>query len=215
MLHRATPDSPRMFERDWLDVFSRTHPSVVPILFVPASLGLFAVSVWHENVGLGLSITLEFAGFALWTLCEYWLHRSFFHWKPKRPWGDTLHFFVHGVHHRWPKDKYRLVMPPAVSISMFFLFLGVFLVALGDFAWAAHSGFVVGYMSYDMTHFYVHHFKPRTRYGKLLRRHHMLHHFKDESRHFGVSSALWDYVFGTVFERPEPGRHRAPGYSES
>jgi sterol desaturase/sphingolipid hydroxylase (fatty acid hydroxylase superfamily) len=216
MLHRATPESPRMFEREWLDVFSRTHPATVPILFVPATVVLFALSVFRAKLSVGPSFGLAVAGFALWTLCEYWLHRLFFHWKPNKPWGERLHFFVHGVHHRWPRDKYRLVMPPAVSVSLFFVFLGVFVVLLGDrFAWAVHSGFVAGYMSYDMTHFYVHHFKPRTRYGKSLRRHHFLHHFKDDSRHFGVSSALWDLVFGTTIGKPEAGRSRAPRYLES
>ena len=109
-----------------------------------------------------------------------------------------MHFLVHGVHHTWPRDKFRLVMPPAVSITLFFLFLGIFYLLLGGRSvWPFHSGFVTGYMAYDLTHYYVHHSKPKTRYGRALKKHHMLHHFKASESRFGVSSMFWDYIFGT------------------
>jgi sterol desaturase/sphingolipid hydroxylase (fatty acid hydroxylase superfamily) len=195
---RATPESPRMFESEFVDFFSRTHPAVVPVVYVPASAALF----WYGVSGAGLTIALAgllfLAGLTLWTLSEYWLHRTFFHWMPKFPGGDRLHFLVHGVHHKWPKDKYRLVMPPAVSIALFFLFLGLWYLLFGPrLVWPIHAGFVFGYMVYDMTHYYVHHFSPRSEYGRELKKHHMLHHFKDPTRRFGVSSTVWDRVFGT------------------
>ena len=63
------------------------------------------------------------------------------------------------------------------------------------------SGFFVGYLVYDMTHYYLHHFKPRTRFGKLMRELHMRHHFQDDTRGFGISAPFWDYVFGTPLKR--------------
>jgi sterol desaturase/sphingolipid hydroxylase (fatty acid hydroxylase superfamily) len=199
MLLKATPDSPRMFESDFVDLFSRTHPAIVPILYVPASTWLFWYSVSHAGVGVAATSALFVAGVLSWSLVEYWLHRTFFHWVPKGAWGDRMHFLVHGVHHKWPRDKYRLVMPPAVSITLFWVFLGLFLVTLGrTYTWGFHSGFVVGYMGYDLTHYYVHHFSPKTEYGRTLKKHHMLHHFKDHDSRFGVSSRLWDFVFGTA-----------------
>ena len=51
---------------------------------------------------------------------------------------------------------------------------------------------------YDGTHYYVHHFVPTTRWGKLLRRHHLTHHFADHDGGFGVSTPLWDVVFHTL-----------------
>lgn len=195
---RATPDSPRMFESGFVDFFSRTHPAVVPLLFVPACGALCWYSVQQLGIGV-VSTTLMFvAGLVVWTLAEYWLHRTFFHWLPKFPGGDRLHFLVHGVHHKWPRDKYRLVMPPAVSITLFFTFFGIWYLLLGSrWVWSFHAGFVCGYMIYDMTHYYLHHFAPKTEYGRELKKHHMLHHFKDPTRRFGVSSMLWDRVFGT------------------
>jgi sterol desaturase/sphingolipid hydroxylase (fatty acid hydroxylase superfamily) len=188
-----------MFENDFLDLFSRTHPAVVPILFVPTALAMLYYGVVEKGVGIAAMVGLYVAGFITWTFVEYWLHRTFFHWQPGGKWGDRLHFLVHGVHHKWPRDKYRLVMPPAVSISLFFAFLGIFYLALGSvLVWPFHAGFVIGYMSYDMTHYYIHHYNPRSEYGMRLKKNHMLHHFKDHSSRFGVSFMIWDRVFGTT-----------------
>jgi sterol desaturase/sphingolipid hydroxylase (fatty acid hydroxylase superfamily) len=190
-----------MFESDFIDAFSRTHPAVVPALFVPATLWLLWKSAALGVSALG-SAGLFVAGLLAWTLTEYWLHRLFFHWTPGGKWGERMHFLVHGVHHTWPKDKYRLVMPPAVSISLFFIFLTLFRPLLGPtFTWSFHAGFVVGYMSYDLIHFYVHHYNPRSEYWLNVKKHHMLHHFKDHDSRFGVSSVLWDKVFGTQGEK--------------
>lgn len=199
---RATPESPRMFESDLIDFFSRTHPALVPLLFVPASMALLWYGVARAGETVAASALLFAGGFVAWTLTEYWLHRLFFHWQPGGAVGDRMHFLVHGVHHTWPRDKYRLVMPPAVSISLFFVFGGAFLLLFGPHvALPFHAGFTIGYMVYDMTHYYIHHFRPKTEYGRRLRKHHMLHHFKDDENRFGVSFMVWDYVFGT---RGEP-----------
>jgi sterol desaturase/sphingolipid hydroxylase (fatty acid hydroxylase superfamily) len=187
-----------MFESDLVDFFSRTHPAVVPILFVPVTAFLLWYSVARAGVGALPTALLFLAGVATWSLMEYWLHRTFFHWIPKMPWGDRLHFLVHGVHHNWPKDKYRLVMPPAVSITVFWIFLALDTLLLGRaHNWAFQAGLTVGYMGYDLTHYYIHHFNPKSKYGLALKKHHMLHHFKDSTRRFGVSSRFWDFVFGT------------------
>ena len=52
------------------------------------------------------------------------------------------------------------------------------------------AGFTIGYLFYDGTHYFVHHFAPTSRWGKFLRRHHMTHHFADHDGGFGVSSPL-------------------------
>jgi sterol desaturase/sphingolipid hydroxylase (fatty acid hydroxylase superfamily) len=187
-----------MFESDFIDLFSRTHPLIVPLLFVPAAGFGFVRSMTHGGQSFLVTLALFAGGFVAWTLAEYWLHRLFFHWEPGGRWGERMHFLVHGVHHKWPRDKFRLVMPPAVSISLYFIFLGIFWVTLGpSYTWGFHAGFVVGYMFYDLTHYYLHHFSPKTEYGRTLKKNHMLHHFKDHESRFGVSNMVWDRVFGT------------------
>ncbi len=60
------------------------------------------------------------------------------------------------------------------------------------------SGFILGYVIYDCTHYYIHHNKPTLWWFKSLRDYHTLHHYKNPQLAYGVSNKLWDYVFGTV-----------------
>lgn len=191
-----------MFETRFIDLFSRTHWSAVPILYVPAISWL----LWLAVTRTGNSVVLA-AGFALlgafaWTLAEYWLHRTLFHWQPAGRLGERFHFIVHGVHHRWPRDQYRLVMPPAASLLLFWLFLGLWLLVIPRIAYAFHAGFVAGYVFYDLSHYYIHHGHPRMEWLKKLRKHHMVHHSPnlENEQKFGVSSTFWDHVFGTYTE---------------
>jgi sterol desaturase/sphingolipid hydroxylase (fatty acid hydroxylase superfamily) len=202
LLLRATPSSPRMFESSVCDALSRTHFAVVPILYVPATLALAAYSVTSAGVSVFGTLALASLGVLAWTLVEYSLHRFAFHLKPQTALGRRLHFLVHGVHHQWPRDRYRLVMPPAVSVLLFVTCLYAFTAAWGRLGYAFHSGFTLGYLCYDLTHYYLHHGQPRAagviqRHLRRLRRHHMLHHFKSSESCFGVSSELWDHVFST------------------
>lgn len=198
MFPKPSPTSPPMFENPFLDRFSRIHP-YCPLAFIPASGVLLWYGMAHAGIGAMASLGLAAGGFVVWTLTEYWLHRTFFHWIPDTAWGTRMHFLVHGVHHEWPGDRYRLVMPPAVSTTLFVAFLGLFWLLMGAAAWPFHAGFALGYVGYDMTHYYIHHHHPQQAWLRDLRRHHLMHH-APKSRHggkFGVSTTLWDHVFRT------------------
>jgi dihydroceramide fatty acyl 2-hydroxylase len=189
-------DSPPMFESRLLDACSRVHPLVPVIIFAP---GIVLLSAWSlSNVSLLATIGLAIGGYALWTLFEYWLHRIVFHFEPEDGFGARLHWIIHGVHHEHPNDPLRLVMPPAVSIPLGATVFGVLYLAFGsDYAPGLGAGFFAGYLVYDMLHYYVHHFTPRGRLGRMLRERHMRHHFQDETRGFGISAPYWDEVFRT------------------
>ncbi len=188
--------SPPMFESRVLDSLSRVHPAVPMLIFIPAIVVLFAWSLSH--VTLLASIGLAAAGYALWTLFEYWLHRIVFHFEPEEGIGARMHWIIHGVHHDHPNDPLRLVMPPAVSIPLGALvFAALYLVFGSTYAPGIGAGFFAGYLVYDMTHYYLHHFRPRGRLGRMLRERHMRHHFQDDTRGFGISAPYWDEVFRT------------------
>lgn len=193
--------SPRMFENAVLDKLSRVHPAVPVVLFVPAIAILFVLGAGRLGA---IALAWAAAGYVFWTLLEYWLHRVVFHWEPEDGLGARLHWIIHGVHHDHPNDPMRLVMPPSVSVPLALMFYGAFLMLLGaDAAMAFGSGFLAGYLVYDMTHYYLHHRVPTSRLGRRLREHHMRHHFQDHTRAYGVSSPVWDRVFGTS---PQHGR---------
>jgi len=191
-----------MFRSDILDRLSRVHPAVPPALFGPAVAALFIAGLERNDVPA--SLLLASAGWVLWTLTEYWLHRVVFHFEPEAGIGARIHWMIHGVHHDHPNDPLRLVMPPSVSIPVALLFWGLFTVALGSAAAQPFTaGFLTGYLIYDMTHYYLHHFRPRSALGRRLRESHMRHHFEDDARGFGVSAPFWDRAFGTA-PRPRP-----------
>jgi dihydroceramide fatty acyl 2-hydroxylase len=188
--------SPPMFESKVLDALSRVHPAVPVIIFLPAIAGMLAWALSDLSVlsVLGLSV----AGYGLWTLFEYWLHRIVFHFEPEDGLGARMHWIIHGVHHDHPNDPMRLVMPPAVSIPLALAVFAVLYLIFGErYAPAIGAGFFTGYLVYDMMHYYLHHFRPHGRLGRMLRERHMRHHFQDDTRGFGISAPYWDEVFRT------------------
>ena len=189
--------SPRMFDNDLLDKLSRVHPAVPVIIFVPAIIVMAVIGI--DRVGPLATLAYILGGYLVWTLTEYWLHRIVFHFEPDAPIGQRLHWIIHGVHHDHPNDPMRLVMPPSVSVPLSLLFYGLFTLALGpDAAPALGAGFFAGYLFYDMTHYYVHHHRPKSWAGKKLRELHMRHHFQDHTTGYGVSAPWLDHVFGTA-----------------
>jgi dihydroceramide fatty acyl 2-hydroxylase len=188
--------SPPMFDSRLLDALSRVHPTVPVIIFLPAIVALCAWSLSTQSVATTLALAV--GGYALWTLFEYWLHRLVFHFEPEHGVGARLHWIIHGVHHDHPNDPLRLVMPPAVSVPLAALVLGLLYLIFGSrYAPAIGAGFFAGYLVYDMTHYYLHHFRPHGALGRMLRERHMRHHFQDDTRGFGISAPYWDEVFGT------------------
>lgn len=194
---RKLAASPALFQSRFVDFFSRIHPAVPAIMFVP----MIVAAVWlgaDQGYSAGELALLVLGGLAFWTLLEYWLHRLVFHWEPDHAFGSRLHFVIHGIHHDHPNDRLRLVMPPAASLPLAATFLGLFALVLGTpAAYPAFAGLIIGYLAYDYTHFHLHHHTPQTTAGKRLREHHMRHHFQDHSYGYGVSSPVWDIVFRT------------------
>ena len=194
-------ESPKMFESPFLDFFSRVHVAVVPIIFVPF-IGYFvyqALGVWKVSI-------LKFFGLALiglfiWTLFEYWLHRLVFHHEFKSKAGKRFHFMAHGVHHDYPNDSMRLVMPPTVSLVLALIIYWTMYAIIGEKGATAsvYVGFVFGYLAYDLTHYATHYSNYKGKWFQKIKKSHMLHHYKDGGKGYGLSNTFWDGVFGTEF----------------
>ncbi|MGC9523496.1 MAG: sterol desaturase family protein [Anaerolineae bacterium] len=193
----------RLFESDFLEFFTHIHPAVVVVIWLPVAVYALVRAVLDERLGIGGLIVGVLAGLFVWTFVEYTLHRFVFHFKARTPRQERLSFLFHGVHHAQPQSKTRLVMPPAVSVPLGLVFYGLFHLVIGRLlgapAWIApvFAGFIVGYLAYDLTHYATHHFRVRRGYFKMVRKHHWQHHIQTPNQRFGVSSPLWDYVFGT------------------
>ncbi len=208
-------ESVPMFRRRWMDVFSRVHPAVPHLLYVPM-VGFFFYLSWRARIPVEYVVSLFALGLFLWTFAEYILHRFVFHFHTKTEFGRRVWFIIHGVHHDYPRDSRRLVMPPAVSLPLCALFYGIFRLCFGpEYMFAPFAGFIVGYLSYDTLHFASHHWTLKGRWALYLQHQHLRHHYQDPDRNFGVSSPIWDFVFGTYSRRRKDREEAAEGAAES
>lgn len=214
--------SVRIFKNDVMEFFTHVHWTVPLVLYIPVVVAVLLVAgraLPVEEVGL-----YALAGIALWTVVEYFAHRFVFHAGPQietevreivgqlppgepalqhmRTFRQRHYFIAHGVHHDFPNDTRRLVLPPSVSVPLavgfFFLFRGLLGPGIGL---AMYGGFVAGYVTYDTVHYAVHHFSLHNAVMLYLKKHHYRHHYNDSTKDFGVTSPAWDVVMGTFGRR--------------
>jgi sterol desaturase/sphingolipid hydroxylase (fatty acid hydroxylase superfamily) len=191
-----SPESVRMFKSPLLEGLSKV-PYFVPLwIYIPV-ITFFCYQSIKFN-GLLPFLGYLMIGLFIWTLTEYVLHRFIFHYYPDNKLGKRIHFIFHGVHHDYPNDAQRLVMPPSASIPLatafYFLFKWLLQIQMLD---GFFAGFLLGYLVYDITHYMLHHAKFERPFWKRLKQQHMLHHYDDSTKKYGVTSDLWDKVFRT------------------
>jgi 4-hydroxysphinganine ceramide fatty acyl 2-hydroxylase len=186
---------------NFLEPLTKTPWWLIPVVWLPPMFyGLYVAregfdSAWKEAA-------LWAFGFSIWSLLEYILHRFLFHldyYLPDNRVGLSMHFLLHGIHHYLPMDKYRLVMPPTLFIVLalpFWKLAHTIFWSNWSMGTAAFCGGITGYISYDLTHYFLHHQNLPLWY-KQLKKYHLQHHFLDFENGFGVTTKFWDRVFGT------------------
>ncbi|KAG0354681.1 hypothetical protein BC939DRAFT_480160 [Gamsiella multidivaricata] len=202
---RHLPYSARVFESDFLEIFSRTPWWLVPILWLPV-VGLMVS--WAIRGPGGLDVeragTIFAGGILIWTLTEYSIHRFLFHVDdllPDSTYSNIAHFLLHGIHHYLPMDRLRLVMPPVLTILLGTpLYLLAHSLLESHMADALMAGVYFGYICYDMVHYYLHHARVLEFHFKEMKTYHLAHHYKNYDNGYGITSKLWDRVFGTLLE---------------
>jgi len=207
---RINEEQPPIFKNKFLEKLTYTSPSVVIILY--GLLTVLAIRFYmlqlDQNATVFSVVTLYFAGFLSWTLGEYILHRFVYHDFRDASYTKRFHYIFHGIHHEYPSDTKRLVLPPLPGLTiagiLFGLFYLIFWLATGsgNVAFVFAPGFVNGYLAYMLVHYTVHKV-PSPKKFNFWWRHHNIHHFQQHDRAFGVTSPLWDIVFRTM---PEKGR---------
>lgn len=198
-------ESPKLFENPFIDFFSRVPFYVPLIIFIPVISYYSYLSFVEKGTSVIEFIASFVVGVLIWTLIEYLIHRFVFHGHPKAEWAKKIHYTFHGIHHDYPQDSLRLVMPPAVSIPLAILFYWTFYAVMNyfeilTFHYAYFAGFVAAYLTYDMMHYASHHVPMKGRYLKMVKDHHMKHHYKNPDVGFGFTSKVWDRVFDTDFK---------------
>ena len=196
----------RLFKSDFMEYFSHVHP-ITPLLLWSPIIAYFFYRAFAGTLPAWVIGSWAALGLFAWTLAEYLLHRFIFHLPAQSVAGERFIYILHGLHHADAVDPTRLVLPPFPAVCFSVVLYAIFYALLGAVHVAPFfGGFLVGYLCYDYIHYSVHHFTPRTKIGKMLKQSHMTHHFVSPNARWGVSSPLWDYVFGTL-EAAEQIRH--------
>jgi 4-hydroxysphinganine ceramide fatty acyl 2-hydroxylase len=190
----------RLFKSHYLEMFTKTHPLVIWGIYIPVIAGLLyyaAAALQFPTVRIILTFL---GGMIFWTLFEYIMHRFVFHFVAENQSAKKFVYVLHGNHHEYPRDRERLFMPPVPSLILASAIFGMMYLLMGWNVAMFFPGFVLGYLMYGTMHYAIHAWNPPYKWMKPLWRNHHLHHYKDEHNGFGVSSTLWDHVFGTMFD---------------
>ncbi|KAG6483916.1 dihydroceramide fatty acyl 2-hydroxylase FAH1-like [Zingiber officinale] len=202
----VSKEGPRFFQNEILEFLTRTVWWAVPVIWLPVVCWCLAMSI-ERGITLPQLALVVATGILLWTLIEYTLHRFLFHIKTKSYRGNTLHYLMHGCHHKHPMDGLRLVFPPAATAILCIPFWNLAkLISIPTISPALFGGGLLGYVMYDCTHYYLHHGQPTVEPGKHLKRYHLNHHFRIQNKGFGITSSLWDIIFGTLPTQKSPSK---------
>ena len=191
-------ESPPLFANKWLDMFTRTHIAIPVGFFFLYAAGLLVYTKMATDLSNLAVIGLFFGGWFVFTFVEYQMHKRLYHLEPTTEKRKEIAYKFHGIHHDYPKDKQRLAMPPVMSVTIGTVLLFLFELILDKYSFAFLAGFMVGYAFYLLVHYSVHIFRPPNNFLKALWTNHAIHHYHDDKIMFGVSSPIWDYVFGTL-----------------
>ncbi|WP_404461010.1 sterol desaturase family protein [Sutcliffiella horikoshii] len=167
------------------------------LILIVASIGF---QVW---AGLTWGVLAVFGvGMLTFMFSEYLTHRFVFHLKPpKNPFLLKMLKRLHYDHHTDPNDLHLLFLPLWYSLPNLSVLAIIFYLIAGS--WGLTLAFASGLMMmlflYEWKHYVAHRpIKPRTRFGKWVKKTHILHHFKNENFWYGVSTPFVDVLFGTL-----------------
>jgi sterol desaturase/sphingolipid hydroxylase (fatty acid hydroxylase superfamily) len=188
----------QLFQSPLLERLTNTNIIFPLTIFPLIAIGTIYYCVSNKYLGPLETGFVFILGIVLFTLVEYLMHRYLYHLRSNNKYALDITYKMHGVHHDHPKDEHRLAMPIPLSLVISSVFFLLFKVLLGNYVFAFFPGFIIGYTAYLGIHYSVHAFAPPKNFLKILWIHHARHHYKNSEHAFGVSSPLWDIIFGTM-----------------
>jgi len=190
----------RLFKNGFLEMLTKTHPLMIWGMYIPILSYMIYRGATTYNFTTGRILLLFLSGMIFWSLFEYIAHRFLFHFTAKSEKAKKFIYVLHGNHHHYPRDRQRLFMPPVPSLIIATSLFVLMYLVMGWRVLPFFPGFVFGYLMYGTMHYAIHAWNPPFKWMKPLWRNHHLHHYKNEHNGYGVSSTLWDHVFGTMFD---------------
>jgi sterol desaturase/sphingolipid hydroxylase (fatty acid hydroxylase superfamily) len=192
-------ESTTLYNNRFVEFISKSPFWAPYSMWVVVALALIGYALFSLELSLLTVITLCITGAFSWTFYEYVIHRFAYHTETNSDRFSEFQQNMHINHHHYPKDPERLAMPPIPGLILAALFFTFFYLFMGIYTFAYFPGFLLGYDMYITLHFYQHRVKsPKYKPWKKLWLHHKAHHYSNPYSAFGVSTRLWDVVFGTM-----------------
>ncbi|HEX8557084.1 MAG TPA: sterol desaturase family protein [Pyrinomonadaceae bacterium] len=188
-----------------------------PFIFYTAVLSLLHAAVIREGAfRLPEAAGLVCAGLLTWGLYEYAVHRWVLHREPRVHGFNLPGNLTHLRHHADPHSLQRLNVQLSESVPVCVVYYLLAWGATGSWQAATHlfTGLIAGYFFYEYLDFQAHHGTSRTRLIRYFRKYHLQHHHYDATVRYGVTSPLFDYLFGTFHlkkRRAAAGGRQAAG----
>jgi dihydroceramide fatty acyl 2-hydroxylase len=172
-------------------------PPIYLYATIAALVGILAVA--SEVRPFAVIFVLIFFGLLNWSLGEYLLHRFAFHGETPCNHSRGYFYIMHLGHHDDPQSVDQLFVSFWMSAPTAIVYCLLAWGILGNWRSVAYLfiGLVIGYTAYELLHYQAHHGRPKLRLFKYLRKYHQLHHGETPNLRFGVTSPLFDYLFGT------------------
>ncbi|HET6990440.1 MAG TPA: sterol desaturase family protein [Bacteroidia bacterium] len=187
----------RIFKNPFLEALTKTSPAITLSFYSSVALLLLILGIFLFRISVSLIVPVYLSGVIFWSFFEYIMHRYIFHINEHVRGTDRFQFIIHGIHHNHPKDEERVFMPPVPGALIATLLWGINYLLMRNYSFFFTAGMVTGYMIYAYIHYSVHNKPPYPPFRKLWQ-HHAMHHYRYPDKAFGVSSPLWDFVFGTM-----------------
>lgn len=168
----------------------------------------FLITSFLFTMNLTTTVLLFFPlGILIYMFSEYLTHRFFFHIKaPKNTILFKLIKRLHYDHHKKPNELKLLFLPIWFSIPSLFLLSTVFFLFTQaiQYTLSFSIGLLFMFFVYEWKHYVAHRpLKPKTRFGRWIKKTHTLHHYKNENYWYGVSTPFIDVLFGTLKDEKE------------
>lgn len=181
---------------------------LTPLFFYTAVIVYLFIVTRNEALSWTTSLVLVVSGLLSWGLIEYGLHRFVFHYDARSELGRKTVYGVHLAHHEHPDARDQIFASLVISAPVAAAYVLLSRLATGSWRMVAYlfTGLVVGYFYYEWLHFRSHHRRAKLRLFRYLKKYHLLHHHQTPELRFGVTSPLFDMLFGTF--RPVYKRHK-------
>ena len=199
------------------------YPAIMAYLALAAvAIALFVARPAPLAPSLIAAAVATFIYPLVWYVLHRWVLHSKWMWKSKllAPTWKRIHY----DHHQDP--NHLEVLFGALHTTLPTIALGVIPLgwAIGaQWASPAHphaamgtalAAFATGLLTtcfYEFVHCIQHlAYKPKRKWLVEMKRRHMAHHFHDETGNFGITSFVWDRLFGTFYDKAGDRPKKSP-----